>query len=57
MKHCLRSDVYTDVPRQRLKTVGNKIRNMKKLQKVDANAIFLGMSVSLTICIDRLLVF
>lgn len=33
MKHCLRSNVYTDVPRQKLETVGNKSKNMKNYKR------------------------
>lgn len=33
MKHCLRSNVYTDVPRQKLKTAGNESRNMKNYKR------------------------
>lgn len=33
MKDCLRSNVHTDVPRQKLETVGNKSKNMKNYKR------------------------
>lgn len=60
MKHCLRSNVYTDVPRQKLKTVGNKSRNMKSYKRwmqMLFSSVFLSPSPSVLTDLFLLLLF